>query len=224
MINYKEKLHGIRAFVFDFDGVMTDGSVWTYADRETVRCGNIKDGFAIQYAVKKGYIIALISGATSLSIDHRMAALGVTQCYTGCANKMDTYRRFLSDNGLTEDQVVCMGDDIPDYEIMSHCAVAACPADAATEIKEISDYISLYGGGHGCVRDIIEQVLRLHGNWFNPDVKYVVGTTQYGRHRRQPVVAPQRHHDARHLLRRQICGEKDLVRRNLQTESIYRRP
>ena len=99
MINYKEKLHEIRAFVFDFDGVMTDGSVWTYADRETVRCGNIKDGFAIQYAVKRGYIIALISGATSLSIDHRMAALGVTQCHTGCANKMDTYRRFLKENG-----------------------------------------------------------------------------------------------------------------------------
>ena len=170
MINYKEKLHEIRAFVFDFDGVMTDGSVWTYADRETVRCGNIKDGFAIQCAVKRGYIIALISGATSLSIDHRMAALGVTQCHTGCANKMDTYRRFLKENGLSEEQVVCMGDDIPDYEIMSHCGVAACPADAATEIKEISDYISLYGGGKGCVRDIIEQVMRLQGKWFDPKV------------------------------------------------------
>ena len=118
MINYKEKLHDIRAFVFDFDGVMTDGSVWTYADGETVRFGNIKDGYAIQYAVKKGYIIALISGATSKSIDNRMAALGVKQCYTGCANKMDTYRQFLKDNNLDESQVVCMGDDIPDYEIM----------------------------------------------------------------------------------------------------------
>lgn len=172
MINYKEKLHEIKAFVFDFDGVMTDGSVWTYADRETVRCGNIKDGFAIQYAVKKGYIVALISGATSLSIDNRMASLGVTQCYTGCANKMERYRRFLSDNGLTESQVVCMGDDIPDYELMTHCAVAACPADAATEIKEISDYISIYGGGQGCVRDIIEQVLRLQGKWFDPTVSH----------------------------------------------------
>ena len=90
MINYKEKLHEIKAFVFDFDGVMTDGNVWTYADGETVRCGNIKDGFAIQYAVKKGYTIALISGATSLSINNRMAALGVKQCYTGCANKLTT--------------------------------------------------------------------------------------------------------------------------------------
>ncbi len=168
MINYKEKLHDIRAFVFDFDGVMTDGSVWVYADKETVRCGNIKDGYALQYAVKQGYIVAVISGATSLSIDHRMASLGVTQCYTGCANKMETYRAFLAKNQLEERQVVCMGDDIPDYEMMSHCGVAACPADAATEIKAVSDYISHCKGGEGCVRDIIEQVLRLHGKWFAP--------------------------------------------------------
>jgi len=170
MINYKEKLHEIKAFVFDFDGVMTDGSVWTYADGETVRCGNIKDGFAIQYAVKKGYMVALISGATSQSIDNRMAALGVKQCYTGCANKMDTYRMFLEKNGLREEEVVCMGDDIPDFEMMSHCGVAACPADAATEIKAISDYISIHDGGRGCVRDIIEQVMRLQGTWFDPGV------------------------------------------------------
>lgn len=168
-MNYKAKLHDIKAFVFDFDGVMTDGSVWTYADRETVRCGNIKDGFAIQYAVKKGYIIAIISGATSLSINNRMEALGVKQIYTGCANKMETYRKFLETNKLTENEVMCMGDDIPDYEIMSNCGVAACPADASVEIKEISDYISIHNGGHGCVRDVIEQTLRLHGKWFHAD-------------------------------------------------------
>ncbi len=168
-MNYKAKLKDIKAFVFDFDGVMTDGSVWMYADRETVRCGNIKDGYAIQYAVKKGYIIALISGATSLSINNRMESLGVTRIYTGCANKMATYVTFLRENGLQENQVLCMGDDIPDYEIMSHCGVAACPADAATEIKEMADYISIYAGGKGCVRDVIEQTLRLHGNWFHCD-------------------------------------------------------
>jgi 3-deoxy-D-manno-octulosonate 8-phosphate phosphatase (KDO 8-P phosphatase) len=168
-MNYKSKLHDIKAFVFDFDGVMSDGSVWMYADRETVRCGNIKDGYAIQYAVKKGYVIAIISGATSLSINNRMESLGVTHIYTGCANKMVTYRRFLEENGLTESQVMCMGDDIPDYEMMSHCAVAACPADAAEEIKSISHYISHLGGGHGCVRDVIEQTLRLQGKWFDRD-------------------------------------------------------
>ena len=172
MINYKEKLHTIKAFVFDFDGVMTDGSIWTYADGETVRCGNVKDGYAIQYAVKRGYLVALISGATSLSIDNRMAALGVTLCHTGCANKMETFRKFLQDHHLTEEEVVCMGDDIPDYEILTHCGVAACPADAAIEIKECCDYISLYPGGKGCVRDIIEQVLRLQGQWFNPNDRH----------------------------------------------------
>ena len=168
-MNYKSKLHAIKAFVFDFDGVMTDGSVWTFADRETVRCGNIKDGYAIQYAVKKGYIIAVISGATSMSINNRMEALGVTQIYTGCASKMETYCRFLKDNGLEKHEVVCMGDDIPDYKMMKNCGVAACPADAAEEIKDISDYISCYGGGKGCVRDIIEQTLRLQDKWFHED-------------------------------------------------------
>ena len=169
MINYKEKLGAIRAFVFDFDGVMTDGSVWTYGDGETVRCGNIKDGYAIQYAVKKGYIVAVISGATSKSIDNRMKMLGVTQVYTGCADKMKTFDQFLSTNNLTEEQVLCMGDDIPDYPILQRAGVSACPADAAVEIKESVDYISLFPGGRGCVRDVIEQVLRLHGQWFHQD-------------------------------------------------------
>ncbi|MCR4658976.1 MAG: HAD hydrolase family protein [Bacteroidales bacterium] len=169
MINYKEKLHPIKAFVFDFDGVMTDGSVWMYADREAVRCGNIKDGFAVQYAVKKGYIVAVISGATSPSINNRMESLGVKQIYTGCAHKMETYNHFLQVNGLLPEQVLCMGDDLPDYEMMQHCGVAACPADAAVEIKEVADYISLYPGGRGCVRDVIEQTLRLQGQWFHPE-------------------------------------------------------
>lgn len=169
MTNYKSKLHNIKAFVFDFDGVMTDGSIWMYADKEAVRAGNVKDGYAIQYAVKKGYTIALISGAISDSITNRMSSLGVTQIHTGSANKIETYQMFLKQNGLKPEDVVCMGDDIPDYEIMNHCGVSACPADAAVEIQEISDYISPFEGGKGCVRDIIEQVLRLQGKWFQPD-------------------------------------------------------
>ena len=169
MINYKEKLQPVKAFVFDFDGVMTNGDVWVFGDGETVRCGNIKDGFAVQYAVKKGYIVALISGATSKSIDNRMKMLGVEQVYTGCADKIKTYDEFLKNNDLTDEQVLCMGDDLPDYPMMNRVGVSACPADAAVEIKEIADYISLYPGGKGCVRDVIEQVLRLHGNWFHPD-------------------------------------------------------
>ena len=169
MINYKEKLHPIRALVFDFDGVMTDGSVWVYADRETVRAGNIKDGFAVQYAVKKGYTVAVISGATSASIDNRMHMLGVEQCYTGCGDKLKTYERFLKDNRLDDSQVLYMGDDLPDYPVLKRVGVSTCPADAAVEIKQMVDYVSLYDGGHGAVRDVIEQVLRLHGTWFHDD-------------------------------------------------------
>lgn len=169
MINYKEKLGKIKAFVFDFDGVLSDGKVWVYDNKEVVRCTNVKDGYALQYAVKKGYTIALISGAKSSSIDNRMKALGVKQIYTGSANKMTTYDKFLADNDLKPDEVLIMGDDIPDYEILKKCGVATCPADAAIEIKEIVDYISIFKGGEGCVRDVIEQTLRLHGMWFHPD-------------------------------------------------------
>ena len=168
-MNYKEKLTEIRAFVFDFDGVMTDGSVWMYADKEAVRAGNIKDGYAIQYAVKMGYVVTVISGATSQSIDNRMASLGVKEIYTGAASKKEVYKEFLAKHGLEEREVLVMGDDIPDYPLMGHCGVATCPADAAEEIKEAADYISLYKGGEGCVRDVIEQVLRLQGKWFLPE-------------------------------------------------------
>lgn len=169
MINYKEKLEAIRAFVFDFDGVMTDGSVWTYANGETVRAGNTKDGFAIQYAVKKGYTVAVISGATSASIDNRMRSLGVEQCFTGCGNKKETYDMFLETNNLDDSEVLCMGDDIPDYPLLKRAGVSTCPADAAVEIRDMVDYVSVYPGGRGAVRDVIEQVLRLHGNWFHED-------------------------------------------------------
>ena len=168
-MNYKSKLNKIKAFIFDFDGVMTDGAVWVYADKETVRAGNIKDGYALQYAVKKGYKIAVISGATSMSINNRMESLGVTDIFTGAGNKMSIFNQYLKTNNLQADEVLYMGDDIPDYEIMKQVGVATCPADAAIEIKEIADYISHLNGGHGCVRDVIEQVLRLHDNWFHPD-------------------------------------------------------
>ena len=169
MINYKEKLAAVKAFVFDFDGVMTNGDVWVYADREAVRCGNIKDGFALQYAVRKGYLVAVISGATSASIDNRMAMLGVNHCFTGCGDKLPVFEQFLRDHSLSPDQVLCMGDDLPDYPILRRAGISACPADAAVEIKQMVDYVSPFPGGRGCVRDVIEQTLRLHNNWFHTD-------------------------------------------------------
>ena len=169
MKDFQEQLQQIKAFIFDFDGVMTDGSVWTYGDRETVRAGNIKDGYALQYAVKKGYIVAVISGATSLSILNRMESLGVKHVFMGCANKMETYERFLQEQNLQDKNVLYMGDDIPDYEVLKRCGIGTCPADAATEIKGIAKYISPIPGGKGCVRDVIEQTLKQQGNWFHPD-------------------------------------------------------
>ncbi|MBQ9638860.1 MAG: HAD hydrolase family protein [Bacteroidales bacterium] len=168
-LNYKAKLHDIRAFVFDFDGVMTDGSVWTLENGETVRCGHAKDGYALQYAVRKGYEVAVITGAISKSITNRLNSLGVQHVYTGCANKMETYRKWLEELALSEENVLFMGDDIPDYELMQHCGVSTCPADAAIEIRDMADYISLYDGGKGCVRDVIEQVMRLQKTWFHAD-------------------------------------------------------
>ena len=164
-----DKLIQIKAMAFDFDGVMTNGDVWTFADKETVRAGNIKDGYAIQYAVKKGLVIAISSGATSMSINNRMESLGVKQIYTGCANKMDTFRQFLAINNLSHEQVLYMGDDIPDYEVMLHSGIATCPADAAAEIQSIAHYVSPYNGGRGAVRDVIEQVLKAQNLWFHPD-------------------------------------------------------
>ena len=98
-----------------------------------------------------------------------MAMLGVEQCYTGCGDKIKTYEKFLKDNNLRNEEVLYMGDDLPDYPILKQAGVSTCPADAAVEIKEMVDYVSLYKGGHGCVRDVIEQVMRLHGQWFHPD-------------------------------------------------------
>ncbi|MDL2315085.1 HAD-IIIA family hydrolase [Bacteroidales bacterium OttesenSCG-928-C19] len=166
MTNYKANLHKIKAFIFDFDGVMTDGSVWTTDNKEFIRCGNVKDGYAIQYAVKNGYKVAIISGGNAPSIRHRMETLGVTDIFLACSKKLEVYHQYLKDNNLTNEEVLYMGDDIPDYEVMQEVGVPTCPADAVIEIQEIAHYISHLKGGSGCVRDVIEQVMRLHQKWF----------------------------------------------------------
>ncbi|MFZ4401186.1 MAG: KdsC family phosphatase [Bacteroidales bacterium] len=169
MSNYKEKLQTITTFIFDYDGVMTDGKVLVVNENEQLRTANVKDGYALQYAVKKGYRIVVISGGQSQSITLRMQSLGISDVFLGVKNKIETYNNFLFENNLNKSEVLYMGDDIPDYEIMTNVGVATCPSDAAIEIKYISDYISDAKGGEGCVRDIIEQVLRLHDKWFHKD-------------------------------------------------------
>ncbi|MEE0890176.1 MAG: HAD hydrolase family protein [Bacteroidales bacterium] len=170
-MNYKSKLRDIRAFVFDYDGVISDGNIWSANDQIIVRSGNVKDGYAIQYALRKGYVVAVISGGSGNSIASRMAMLGVKDVYLGSHRKKEIFEKFLNEKQLTANQVLYMGDDIPDYDVMQMVGVATCPADAAEEIKQVSDYISHKDGGSGCVRDVIEQVMKLQNKWFDEDAK-----------------------------------------------------
>ena len=170
-MNYKAKLHEIKAFVFDYDGVISDGNIWSANDTIIVRSGNVKDGYAMQYALRKGYLIAILSGGSGDSIRSRMKMLGVEDVYLGSHRKKEIFEDFLKDKQLLPEQVLYVGDDIPDYNVMRLAGVSACPADAAEEIKAVADYISHKNGGCGCVRDVIEQVLRLQGQWFHEDAK-----------------------------------------------------
>jgi len=169
MANYKELLKHINTFIFDYDGVLTDGSLITTSDGEVHRISNVKDGYALQLAYKKGYRVAVISGARSDSIMHRMKALQIKDVFLGVERKQDVYREYLKNNNLKPEQVLYMGDDIPDYKVMLEAGVSSCPADAAEEIKSVSKYISHFNGGKGCVRDVIEQVLKVQGKWMNDD-------------------------------------------------------
>lgn len=169
MSNYKEKLSPINTFIFDYDGVLTDGKVLVINQNEQLRSSNVKDGYALQYAIKKGYRICIISGGKSDSMTQRMNGLGITDVFLGVERKIDVYNSYMKSNNLDKSQILYMGDDIPDYEIMTNVGVATCPADAAIEIKAVADYISDAKGGEGCVRDIIEQVLKLHNKWFHKD-------------------------------------------------------
>ncbi len=169
MINYKEALSDITTMIFDFDGVLSDGKVLVLPDGEQLRTSNVRDGYALQLAVKKGYNIAIISGGKSKSMSQRFESLGLTDVFLGISNKKEAFENYLLAKKISSDEILYMGDDIPDYEVMKMVKIAACPANACSEIKNISHYISHANGGDGCVRDIIEQVLKIHGNWFNDD-------------------------------------------------------
>ncbi|MCU0371343.1 MAG: 3-deoxy-D-manno-octulosonate 8-phosphate phosphatase [Bacteroidales bacterium] len=169
MNNYKELLKHITAFVFDYDGTLTDGTVILLDEGEPLRTANVRDGYAIQLAVRKGFKIAIISGGRSRSMSNRFSMLKVQHVYLGVEHKLDKLIEFMEENGLKPEQVLYLGDDIPDYHPMKYCGVAACPSDAAEEIKAVSHYISHYKGGEGCARDVIEQVLKVQGLWMDGD-------------------------------------------------------
>lgn len=159
------KLSHIKAFVFDVDGVLTDGTVLVTESGDQLRRFSIKDGYALQLAVKRGFKIAIISGGRSQSILSRLNGLGILDVYLGVEHKTEKFEEFLLGYDLTADQVLYMGDDVPDYPVMQLVGLPTCPADAAEEIKAISAYISPVKGGRGCVRDVIEKVLKVQGLW-----------------------------------------------------------
>ncbi len=172
MPDFKQQLNLVKAFAFDVDGVFTNGTVLLHPGGHFIRMMNIKDGYAVQHAVKMGFPVGIITGGYSRMIRKRFEYLGVKDIYMKSGNKIKAFQAFTSKYKLEPSQILYMGDDLPDYEVMKMAGFPACPSDAATEIKEISAYISHRNGGEGCVRDIIEQVLRLHNKWMN-DISYV---------------------------------------------------
>ena len=168
-LNFKEDLQKIKAFLFDVDGVFTNSNVYLHPGGDLMRSMNIKDGFAIQYAVKKGYLVGIISGGDSESVRARFQKLGITDIYLKSSDKKNDYMDFILKYSLRDEEILYMGDDIPDYEVMQRVGFPCCPADAVEEIKSLSKYISDKNGGQGCVRDVVEQVLRLQGKWMHND-------------------------------------------------------
>ena len=169
MSNYKEKLLKVNTFVFDYDGVLSDGYVLITSNGDALRTANVKDGYAMQLAIKKNYRIAIISGGYSESMKTRLESLKITDIFLGVDKKIEVYNQYLDTHKLLPENILYMGDDIPDYEIMLNAGVPTCPADAVEEIKRVATYISHQPGGHGCVRDVIEQVLKVQGKWMNDD-------------------------------------------------------
>ena len=163
MISYD--LKKIKAIVFDVDGVLSRQTITLSHDGEPLRTVNIKDGYAIHLAQKLGLRIAILTGGKTEAIRVRYAGLGVEDIFMGCAVKVRTYQDFLEKYQLGNEEVLYMGDDIPDYEVMRLCGCPCCPADACPDIKDISSYVSSCNGGEGCGRDVIEQVLRAQGKW-----------------------------------------------------------
>jgi 3-deoxy-D-manno-octulosonate 8-phosphate phosphatase (KDO 8-P phosphatase) len=168
MTSYKTILPGITTFVFDYDGVLTDGTVFISRHGELLRTANVKDGYALAQAVKHGYNIAVITGGRTTSLQRRFEALNIHDVFIGVDNKLEVFMEYIRAKGIQPAHVLYMGDDLLDYDVMKIAGLAACPADAAPEIKAISGYISHHKGGMGCARDVIEQVMRIQGKWFVP--------------------------------------------------------
>lgn len=163
--NYKEYLNQITTFVFDVDGVLTDGSIQISTQGELLRTMNMKDGYALKAAKQAGFTVCIISGGKNEGVRLRLRGLGLTDIYMGIDDKVEQMDEFFDIYSIRPDEVLYMGDDIPDYYAMQKIGLPCCPQDAVAEIKNISKYVSHKKGGKGCVRDVIEQVMKVQGKW-----------------------------------------------------------
>ena len=166
-ISYKQLLPKINTLIFDVDGVLTNGLVTIMPDGELIRNMNIKDGYALKTAVDKGLNVCIISGGKNEGVRTRLANLGIKDIYLGAHDKIKQYNELVEKYNLKPENVLYMGDDVPDYPVMKLVGMPCCPNDAAREIQQVSKYISDKKGGEGCVRDVIEQILRVQGKWEN---------------------------------------------------------
>lgn len=165
MLNFKEELMFVKAFAFDVDGVLSKDIIPMHPNGEPMRTVNIKDGFALQKAAKLGYPIAIITGGNTESVRKRYEALGIEDIYMSSSIKIEQLNDWMKKRNLKAENIMYMGDDVPDAEVMKTVGIPVCPADAMEEIKVLSKYISDRNGGGGCVRDVVEQVLRAHEKW-----------------------------------------------------------
>ena len=163
--SYKEIMNVITTFIFDIDGVLTDSSVHVSQNGEMLRIMNIRDGFAMKAALESGYNVCIISGGNNEGVRIRLRNLGITDIHLGASNKVETFKEYTELYNIKPENVLYMGDDIPDYHVMKLVGLPTCPQDASPEIKEISNYISHKNGGKGAVRDVIEQVMKVQGKW-----------------------------------------------------------
>ncbi|GAA0723698.1 KdsC family phosphatase [Aquimarina litoralis] len=163
--SYKEYLQHITTFIFDVDGVLTDGNVIINTEGELLRTMNVKDGYALKAAVRQGFNLCIISGGKNEGVRKRLEGLEITDIYLGAHHKIEQLKEYMNRKNIKLENVLYMGDDIPDLPVMEMVGLPTCPQDAVAEVKEISKYVSFKKGGKGCVRDVIEQVLKVQGKW-----------------------------------------------------------
>ena len=163
--NYKAILPQIKTFIFDVDGVLTDGKFLITDKGKLLRSFDSKDGFAIKYALDQGYKIAIITGGKNEGVRKQFRALGVYDIFMDSHHKIEAYQDFLDSYNLKPGEILYVGDDVPDIPVMEQVGLSCCPSDAVSDVKAMVDYVSHKKGGEGCVREIIEQVLRVQGKW-----------------------------------------------------------